>query len=541
MKKVLLIILVLLPCLSSAQSSSRWRITKPQWTEQDEIKFGEFIANLGRAVERRECFQVDTCLRSSANPYAGTDPAGLRLFADCADLPYFLRGYFAWKNGLPMSVQSDVSPRQAGDNKDVRYTKFGNYVTGRYDVVASRWGSPNALEILNQTIVNMTWSASFRLMGQEDTGLYTDFYPVKLGRDSVRPGTIIYDPNGHVAVIYKVTDDGRIFYIDSHPDNTLTSGMYTPKFVRSFPYQGSGFKNFRPLSLVGGKMNSAGEYIGGKIVGARNSALPFYSLEQFYGNRPDPGGDWQKGQFVFRGVVFNYYEYVRMVMASGDLKIDPLRDMRQNLADICVSLKDRVVAVNLARKSGVDQKDHPERLPQNIYGSDGEWEAYASPSRDARLKVSYMDLLSQSRQMIQRYRAGDPSIIYTGANLAADLLATYERETRSCQFTYTNSSGGTVTLNSDDARRRLFDLSFDPYHCVELRWGASSPQELSSCRDTPNKREWYSRERWLRYQWERRYDARMDYSLEELTGPKPGAGIAQPPNVDIVRYLNSEK
>ena len=288
-------------------------------------------------------------------------------------------------------------------------------------------------------------------------------------------------------------------------------------------------------------MNSLGEYIGGQIVGARNSALPAYSLEQFYGNMPDPAGNWEKGQFVYRGHAFNYYEYLRIMMASGDLRIDPLRDMRQNLADICTSLQDRAVAVDVARKSGIDRKAHPVRLPQNIYGADGEWEEYATPARDARLKVSYMDLLSQARQMIVRYRSGDPSIIYSGANLAADLLAVYANESRACQFSYTNSSGGAVSLNLEEARQRLFDLSFDPYHCVELRWGARSPQELSSCRDDANKREWYSRERWLRYQWERRYDARMDFSLDELTGPKPGAGIAQPPDVDIIRYLQSQK
>lgn len=539
MKNVLLL-MVLLPTVSFAQANGQWRITKSQWTAQDEARFGEFIAQIGDAVERRECAQVDTCLRSSANPYVGTDPSGLRHYADCADLPYYLRSYFAWKNGLPMSVQSDVSPREAGDNRDARYTKFGNYVTDRFDIVASRWKTPNAIELLNETIINSTYSASFRMMGGEDKGLYTDFYPVKLGRESIRAGTVIYDPNGHVAVIYKVSEDGRIFYIDSHPDNTLTSGMYTPKFVRSNPYQGAGFKNFRPLNLVGAKLNSSGNYIGGRIVGARNNSLADFSLEQFYGNQPDPAGDWQKGKFIYRGVTFLYYDYLRIVMSDGDLKINPLRDMQLTVADICTSLKDRVVAVNVGYRAGVDKKTHPERLPMNIFGADGEWEMYATPSRDARLKVAFMDLLSQSHQHILRYRAGDSSINYSGANLAADLLATYQRASRSCQFSYTTSSGRAVALDLESARNRLFDLSFDPYHCVELRWGARSLQELSSCQDDANKREWFSRERWLRYQWERRYDARMDYSLDELTGPKPGAGLATPPNVDIISYLNSQ-
>lgn len=540
MKNVLLLVL-LLPLVSLAQVSNRWYISKTQWTAQDEARFGEFLSQIGEAVQRRDCAQVDTCLRSSANPYAGTDPFNLRHYADCADLPYYLRSYFAWKNGLPMSVQSDVSPRDAGDRPDVRYTRFGNYVTDRFDIVSSRNRAPNAIDLLNEIIVDMTYTASYRMMGLEDKGLFTDFYPVKLSRESIRPGTVIYDPNGHVAIIYKVTDDGRIFYIDSHPDNTLTSGMYTPKFVRSNPYQGAGFKNFRPLILVGARRNPAGNYIGGRIVGVRNSSLANFSLEQFYGNQPDPAGDWQKGQFIYRGVVFPYYEYLRIVMASGDLKINPLRDMQLIVADICTSLKDRVVAVNVGVNAGIDMRPHPLRLPMNIYGSDGDWELYASPSRDARLKVAYMDLLSQVHQHIQRFRAGDPAIDYNGSNLASDLLVTYQREAQRCQFSYRTSNGQSVPLNVEEARTRLFDLSFDPYHCVELRWGAKSAQELSSCQDNANKREWYLRERWLRYQWERQYEARMDYSLDELTGPKPGAGIARPPNVDIIQYLNSQK
>lgn len=539
MKYVIVVILLLFSIHSIAQTNTRWRITKPQWTFQDEEKFGQFVSGLGEAVAARQCDTVSTCLRSSANPYRGTDPRSLRLFSDCADLPYYLRAYYAWKNGLPMSFQSSVSPRQSGDSKDVRYTKNGNYVTGRYDIVPSASNGLNAVEILNSTIVNYTWSATFRMMGTQDTGLFTDFYPVKLGRTGVRPGTIIYDPNGHVAMVYKVTDDGRIFYIDAHPDNTLTSGMYTPKFIRSNPYQGAGFKNFRPLSLTGARQLRSGDYVGGRIVGARNASLPDYSQEQFFGNSPDLGGEWQKGRFLYRGVSYSYYEYLRIVMASGDLRIDPLKDMRANILDICVSLKDRVVAVEIGRQAGIHLKKHPERLPRNIYGTDGEWEAYASPARDARLKVSFMDTLSQANLLIQRWRTGDPSIVYSGRNLPADLLAVYEQEARSCQFSYTTSSGGAVVLNLEDARKRLFDLSFDPYHCVELRWGAKTPQELSSCADDANKREWYARERWLRYQWERRYDVRMDYSLDELTGPKPGVGIAQPPNVDIPGFLRA--
>lgn len=561
MRWILNLAILLAPTLGFAQVNIEalydWKIMRTQWAEADEANFGEFVARLGAAVERRACGSVSSCMKSGANPYIQSDPVGLRYYSDCADLPYYLRSYFAWKNQLPMSVESWVLPRPVADNGgDVRYTSFGNYVAGRFDVVARNSGRamfvtnvedweglaaryPDAVSLLNGTITNVTWSASFRMIGNEDGELFSDFYPVKISRSGIRPGTVIYDPNGHVAVVYKITDDGRIYYIDAHPDNSLTSGMYNPKFVRSNPYQGAGFKNFRPLTLIKANKDSSGAYVGGRIIGAKNASLPSYSLEQFYGNSPDPDGRWSDGKFLYKGQPMNYYDYVRVMLAKGDLMIDPLQDMRSMIRDICVNLKDRVDAINIATASGVHTKAHPERLPMNIYGTNGEWENYASPSRDARLKVSFMDVLNQSKHLIQRYKARDPQIVYNGGDLPGDLLKTYQSEARACQFSYTNSSGQAVTMNLDDARKRVFDMSFDPYHCPELRWGASSSQELASCRDDANKRAWYKQERWLRNQWERRYDVRMDFSLAELNGPKPGAGIANPPDVDIVKYLSN--
>jgi len=245
MRWILNLAILLAPALGFAQVNIEalydWKIMRTQWTEADEANFGRFVARLGAAVERRACGSVSSCMKSGANPYIQSDPVGLRYYSDCADLPYYLRSYFAWKNQLPMSVESWVLPRPVADNGgDVRYTSFGNYVAGRFDVVARNSGRamfvtnvedweglaaryPDAVSLLNGTITNVTWSASFRMIGNEDGELFSDFYPVKISRSGIRPGTVIYDPNGHVAVVYKIIDDGRIYYIDSHPDNSLIS------------------------------------------------------------------------------------------------------------------------------------------------------------------------------------------------------------------------------------------------------------------------------------------------------------------------------
>ena len=64
---------------------------------------------------------------------------------------------------------------------------------------------------------------------------------------------MIYDPNGHLAIIWKIEPDGRLRYIDAHPDNSLTRGFYDLRFVRASPGMGAGFKNWRPMRLEGAR------------------------------------------------------------------------------------------------------------------------------------------------------------------------------------------------------------------------------------------------------------------------------------------------
>ena len=89
-----------------------------------------------------------------------------------------------------------------------------------------------------------------------------------------------------------------------------------------------------------------------------------------------------------------------------------------------------------------------------------------------------------------------------------------------------------VSLAYEEARLRLFRMSFDPYHCVERRWGAAGA-EASSCRDGAAKRAWYEAEQRLRNQIDRTYDARMDFTVRDLEASAPGSGIDTAPDVDV--------
>jgi hypothetical protein len=499
------------------------------WTDADERGYSEFITAIGESG----CGTVNDCLHIAANPFRASDVPGIVFHSDCADLPYVLRAYYAWKRGLPFSYESAVEPR--GHTRDIRYTPNGNEVVERKDVLT---GSISGYELLDE-IRDAVSSASYRIHPDLDEPLEPDLYSPAIDTKSIRPGTMIYDPNGHVATIYRIDPDGRINYIDAHPDNSVTRGFYDERFVRSRPGMGAGFKNWRPLRLVGATRRTDGVYLGGRVVLPANKDIADFSLEQFYGTgpQPDDDSDWADGSFMLNGEYLPYYDWVRARLAGGKLEFDPLKEVRDMVDSNCNDLHYRADAVTLALQAGLQNQPEPERLPANIYGTEGDWETYSTPSRDARLKTAFKELRDKTERFVKMYQAGDRKLVYKGKDLVGDLIAIYDREAAACKIVYTRSDNSTVTLSYDEARRRLFLMSFDPYQCVERRWGATDPRELATCRDGPDKQAWYAAEQNLRNQLDRAYDAQMDFTREELLVPGPGKGVVAAPDIDARAYL----
>jgi hypothetical protein len=496
------------------------------WTEADEKAYGQFIAELGESG----CNTVDRCLHNARNPFRGTDPAGIRFESDCADLPYVLRFYFAWKRGLPFSYVSEIEAR--GPSHDWRYSAAGNRVIARVYPAGQ-----NGYAVLDH-IRDAVSSATYRMHPDLEEPLPQDFYSPAISVKSIHPGTTIYDPNGHLAVVWNVERNGRIHYLDAHPDYSVTRGYYDVRFTRTLPGRGAGFKNWRPQTLVGGHKQPDGSFTGGEVVLTPNKAIPDFSVEQYYGNGPRPADeDWADGVFTLNNENVDYYDYVRGQLAGGTLSYDPLREVADMVDSNCDDLQYRVQAVDVAILAGLNKQDQPDRLPANIYGTDGDWETYSTPSRDARLKTAFKELRDSAGRYLWMVEHHDKKVSYKGRNLAADMLAIYDAHASQCRITYTRSNGSKVTFGYEEARRRLFAMSFDPYHCPERRWGATSPAELSTCPDSALKTEWYQAEQSLRNQIDRAYDARMDFDLTELKSPGPGKGVASAPDIDVRAFL----
>lgn len=523
--------------MASSKKPLTWQIKNFAWTKSIDKSYEEFIATLGKAKQAGICNTTSACIKSPiANPrYYNLNPDQLmEVYSDCADLPYILKAYFSWMNDLPFTYPVNLTPAAAKSSEamailaeidrlnielakagflkkqviksqiknlkekifgnkgtDIRYNRFGNNIVEKKYVKNGQ----NINTVLTE-VADTISTATFRTNGSNNvTGeLFRDTYPVSISKASIKPGTVLYDPNGHIAVVFEVTSNGKVHLIDAHPDNSLTSITYGEKFTQTNVEVGGGFSNWRPFNIENG------------VQATPNEELNDYSLEQFERTKP----------FEINNVSMNFHEYVRNKLSTGTLEYKPIVELSELIDELCRDVKERATAVNTSIEFGIQNQNHPDKLPANIFGTDGDWENYSTPSRDARLKASIKEGRMLMIKMIEGQKAGDPAIKYTGANLAAELEETYDREVNKCVIDIKKTNGQVVKLSLNTVFKNIFKLSFDPYHCIELRWGMTDAESMKSCNQSKDKIDWYNAEKDLRNIIERDYSVKMDFTSKEL-------------------------
>jgi hypothetical protein len=361
-----------------------WRIRKTEWTQADEAGFGELV----RQIAVSGCTTTAACMRSAANFYHDSDPPTLSFHADCAKWVYMLRAYYASKNGLPFSYVSRIS----GTGDDLRFSKTSNAPIERSDLVDTGMGL-DAVAIL-QRMHDQVYSATYRMDPALQAPWMQDFYSPKIQPGSIHAGTAIYDITGHVMVVYDVTADGSILYMDAHPDESVTRGNFGAHIPKSPFWLGGGFKNFRPLKLVGAQLRPDGIYVGGHVVLAANSAIADFSLEQYRGNVADTGVD--SNRFQYNNTSLDLYEYARAVMSKGGFAYNPVYETQVMMRSICSDARDgsRVAA--------------------------------------ARARSNLAALHADISQAVALWKQRDMRVVYHGTSLKKTLAATYADEEQAC-------------------------------------------------------------------------------------------------------------
>ncbi len=253
------------------------------WTDGAESEYGQFVATIGHAVAAGRCHTLAGCLNNPRiNPLFEAGARPLHFRADCADTPYTLRAYFSYRKGLPFAYMRAMR----GHGHDRRY-----FTDARPDGVRL-WTQFRSPRELIQSIGSDVHSGYFRLAPEVDDG---DFYQTSVDRNGIRPGTMYYNPNGHVLVVYEIQADGDILLFDGHPDNSLSHPHFTERLPLGSARLGGGFKNFRPFVFANGS-----------IVRTPNAQIPAFG----------GGAQFDHARYAVAGQSTTFHSWVRARVAT---------------------------------------------------------------------------------------------------------------------------------------------------------------------------------------------------------------------------------
>jgi hypothetical protein len=421
------------------------------------------------------------------------DQMGMIVRPDCADLPYFLRAYFAFKMGLPFgyskcsrgdggeapkcpewwNIQNPEPPRLSPAEQQ-RIASVGLFGMLRQPVPAIAPPPPPkppglapAFGRYLPVLADGVHSGSGRTAASDEN---TDYYPVPLTDDELRPGTVYADPYGHVLMIARRLPQsgdaaGVIFAVDAQPDGTVArKRFWRGNFLfAQDPALGSpGFKRFRP------------------IVRDKNGTLRRLTNEEI-------GKDPQYADFSLdqsKLGIEDFYDRMDDVMSPQPL--DPLRAMNEAITSLEEQMKARVTSVENGRKfqnSGRGEAEMPDGA--TIFETTGAWEDFATPARDLRLLIA-IDVVRGFPDRVarrpERYAMPPQKSV---ADVKAELENVLASELAARKFSYTRSDGSAWTLTLKDASDRVADLemAYNVNDCVELRWGApDNSAEASTCK-----------------------------------------------------------
>jgi hypothetical protein len=297
----------------------------------------------------------------------------------------------------------------------------------------------------------------------------TDYYPVPLSADTLRPGTVYADPYGHILMIVRriaQTEDaaGIILAVDGQPDGTVARKRFWRGnflFAQDPALGGPGFKRFRPVVVADGAMR---RLINAEI--AKNPQYANFSLDQ-----SQLGGA-------------DFYDRMDDVMSPSPL--DPARAMKEAITSLEEQVKVRVTSVENGRKFQISGRGDA-TMPDGpaIFETTGAWEDFATPARDLRLLIA-IDVVRTFPDRVarrpERYAMPRGKSV---ADVKAELEGVLASELSARKFSYTRTDGSAWTLAVKDVLDRATDLemAYNLNDCVELRWGApAKSEEASTCK-----------------------------------------------------------
>lgn len=390
------------------------------------------------------------------------EDAALKLAPDCADLPFLLRAYFAWKMRLPYAVRPCSKggagrPPRCGEPESSLMPREGAAGVQAFQRFADAHVRVNAQ------------SASGRTHPDDEA---SDLYPVPLTREALRPGTVFADPYGHLLIVAKWLPQkpggtGALIGAEAQPDATIGRRHFwrgSFLFLPETKMGGAGFKAFRPVRYS----EAGGVTIAGNADLRGQGGVAPFSRQQYQGTLTD------------------FYDAMDALM--NPRPVEPLVRADALVAALLESAVRRTKSV----QNGEDYQAGGPRtvsMPDGarIFQSKGAWEDYSTPSRDFRLLIALDTVLGFPDAVARRPALFGlpPDDAAAVSRTVAELRAHLTRALSDKRFTYTRSDGTPFTLRLQDLveRQTALEMAYNPNDCPEVRWGAppGSP-EASTCR-----------------------------------------------------------
>jgi hypothetical protein len=186
-------------------------------------------------------------------------------------------------------------------------------------------------QYVSRSVADGVHSGSGRTRATDDN---TDYYPVPLSQEALRPGTVYADPYGHMLILVKRVSQsdgaaGVLLAVDAQPDGTVArKRFWRGNFLfAEDPALGSpGFKRFRPI--VREKNGNLRRLSNAEI--AKNPQYGDFSLDQS-----------RLGIEAF---------YDRMDDVISPAPLDPVRAMKEAITSLDEQVRARVTSVENGRK-----------------------------------------------------------------------------------------------------------------------------------------------------------------------------------------------
>ena len=378
---------------------------------------------------------------------------------DCADNPFFLRAYFAWKMGLPFGYH------ECDRGSLVRSPRTGNWITN--EIPSSKTHPALAFNAFLRRVADGVHSGTARTALDDQQ---SDYYPVSLERRALRPGTVFADPYGHTLILVSwipqtSSHPGMLLALDAQPDGTVGIKQFWKGnflFNTTGVIGEPGFKAFRPI-LVNKRSLSLMQNI---ALTTSAGYVPF-SLQQ-------------------RKMKTDLF-YHTMERLINPKPLDPETALLEQIKALYEQLRVRITSVSNGEAYFKSNPGAVIPMPSSaagIFQAGGQWEDFSTPNRDLRLLIAMDAVLDFPDRIVRSPEDFKIPALVSPDQVRKKLQSILDEKCSELTITYTRSDGSSQKLTVGEIleRRDAFEMAYNPNDGIEIRWGApENSEERATC------------------------------------------------------------